>query len=348
MCGTCGCTGKATISIDGGHQHVLADGSVVTHQHDDHGHSADGHSHEHSHDGHSHEHSHDGHSHEHSHEGHSHEHTHEGHSHEHSHEGHSHEHTHQLPDGRVIRHHHHDDAPTVQLLHDTEVRRIAVEQDVMAKNDRVAELNRVRFGANGTFVINLMSSPGSGKTTLLVRTLQALSSSGRPLAVIEGDQQTSLDAERIRATGVPAVQVNTGKGCHLDAEMVLRAVSKQALAPGGTLFIENVGNLVCPAGFDLGEARKVVIASVTEGEEKPLKYPDMFAIADLVLVNKVDLVEALGFDLPALEQNVRRVNPKALILCVSARTGQGFDAWLEWLTTSAATAAPVPVEVRPA
>jgi hydrogenase nickel incorporation protein HypB len=333
MCGTCGCSDKATISVEGEHHHVLADGSVVTHQHDDHGHSNEGHSHDgHSHDGHSHDdHSHDGHSHD-----------------GHSPEAHSHEHTHQLPDGRVIRHHHHDEAPTVQLLHDTEVRRIAVEQDVMAKNDRIAELNRVRFGANGTFVINLMSSPGSGKTTLLVRTLQALKSFGRPLAVIEGDQQTSLDAERIRATGVPAVQVNTGKGCHLDAEMVLRALSKQALAPGGTLFIENVGNLVCPAGFDLGEARKVVIASVTEGEEKPLKYPDMFAIADLVLVNKVDLVDALGFDLLALEQNVRRVNPKALILRVSARTGHGFDAWLEWLTTSAVTPPPPAVEARPA
>jgi hydrogenase nickel incorporation protein HypB len=320
MCGTCGCSDKATISVEGEHEHVLADGSVVTHSHGP----------AHSHAG------------EHAHE----------HSHSHAH---SDAHEHVLPDGRVIRHSHegggephaaHGERPS-----DPEARRIAVEQDVMAKNDRAAELNRARFAATGTFVVNLMSSPGSGKTTLLVRTLEALKARGRPLAVIEGDQQTTLDAERIRATGVPAVQVNTGKGCHLDAEMVLRALVKAPAPANGTLFIENVGNLVCPAGFDLGEAKKVVIASVTEGEEKPLKYPDMFAVADLVLINKVDLVSALEFDVGALRHNVARVNPKATVLELSARSGVGFEAWLSWLD-GAATARPVVpqrgVEARPA
>ncbi|MCA3013999.1 MAG: hydrogenase nickel incorporation protein HypB [Myxococcaceae bacterium] len=205
----------------------------------------------------------------------------------------------------------------------------------MASNDHVAARNRARFRAEGTFVVNLMSSPGSGKTTLLVKTLQGLRRRGRPLLVIEGDQQTALDAERIRATGVPAVQVNTGKGCHLDAGMIERALSRVPSPAGGLLFIENVGNLVCPAGFDLGEAKKVVIASTPEGEDKPLKYPDMFAVADLVLLNKVDLVAALDFDVAALERNVRAVNPRAPVLRVSARTGEGFDAWVAWLDAQA-------------
>ncbi|MDP3238286.1 MAG: hydrogenase nickel incorporation protein HypB [Myxococcales bacterium] len=225
------------------------------------------------------------------------------------------------------------------------MRRIAVEQDIMAKNGRAAALNRDRFTRERTFVVNLMSSPGSGKTTLLVRTLQELKTRGGRLAVIEGDQQTTLDADRIRATGVPAVQVNTGKGCHLDAEMIMRALAKQPAPAGGTLFIENVGNLVCPAGFDLGEAKKVVIASVTEGEDKPLKYPDMFAVADLVLVNKVDLVAALEFDVATLKANVKRVNPKATVLEVSARTGAGFEAWLAWLSSSRTVTAPVEARV---
>jgi hydrogenase nickel incorporation protein HypB len=262
------------------------------------------------------------------------------------------QHEHLLPDGRVVRHSHpggrephlahgvltgHEHpAEHHHGLSDSEVRRIAVEQDVMAKNDRAAELNRTRFAADACFVVNLMSGPGAGKTTLLVRTLDVLKGRGKKLAVIEGDQQTSLDADRIRATGVPAVQVNTGKGCHLDAEMVMRALARQPAPTDGVLFIENVGNLVCPAGFDLGEARRVVLVSVTEGEDKPLKYPDMFAAADVVLVNKVDLVQALAFDLATLKANVRRVNPKAEVLEVSARSGAGFDAWLTWLEAAAA------------
>ncbi|MCU0702261.1 MAG: hydrogenase nickel incorporation protein HypB [Myxococcaceae bacterium] len=355
MCGTCGCADEASITIDGeggAHVHVLADGSTVRHRHDDgprgdHVHMlADGSTVRHRHD--------------------------DGHSHAHVTDD---AHEHLLPDGRVIRHSHEgggqphpahgvitghahprSDSPGVphhhghEGLHPSEARRIAVEQDVMAKNDRAAALNRTCFEATGTFVLNLMSSPGSGKTTLLVRTLEALKAGGAPLMVIEGDQQTSLDAERIRATGVTAVQVNTGKGCHLDAEMVLRALTRQPAPAQGLLFVENVGNLVCPAGFDLGEAKKVVIASVTEGEEKPLKYPDMFAVADLVLLNKVDLVAALEFDLAALERNVRKVNPRAQVLHVSARTGQGFEAWLSWLAEQSAMRParrePVQVEVQ--
>ncbi len=151
------------------------------------------------------------------------------------------------------------------------------------------------------------------------------------MGVIEGDQQTSNDADRIRATGVAAVQVNTGKGCHLEAPMVAKALDRLPLAPGGVLFIENVGNLVCPALFDLGEAHKVAILSVTEGEDKPLKYPDMFRAADLVLLNKVDLLPFLDFDVDLCEANARRVNPGIEVLRVSARSGEGFDAWLAWI-----------------
>ncbi|MCA9621739.1 MAG: hydrogenase nickel incorporation protein HypB, partial [Myxococcales bacterium] len=180
-----------------------------------------------------------------------------------------------------------------------------------------------------TLAVNLMSSPGAGKTTLLVRTLEELGG-GLPLGVIEGDQETSLDAERIRRTGVAALQVNTGRGCHLDASMVARA-SQGLEVHGGILFIENVGNLVCPAGFDLGEAKRVVIASVTEGEDKPAKYPHMFAGADLVIINKLDLLPYVPIDLDILELGIARVAPEAKILELSAVTGKGFDAWLTWL-----------------
>ena len=175
-----------------------------------------------------------------------------------------------------------------------------------------------------------MSSPGSGKTTLLVETVTRLQGR-RPVAVIEGDQQTSLDAERIRATGVPAVQVNTGKGCHLDARMVHDALHDLPALPHGVLLIENVGNLVCPAGFDLGEAAKVLVFSVTEGEDKPLKYPDMFQAAQLVLLSKCDLLPHLRFDLDRAMQYIHQVNPQAQILQVSATSGEGLNAWLEWI-----------------
>lgn len=212
----------------------------------------------------------------------------------------------------------------------SQARMVKIEQDILCKNDGYANANRARFSGDGILSINLVSSPGSGKTSLLTMTLEHLVDE-LPLAVIEGDQQTSHDAERIRATGVAAIQVNTGKGCHLDAHMVGDAMDRLPLAKQGVLFIENVGNLVCPAAFDLGEAHKVVILSVTEGEDKPLKYPDMFAAADLMLLNKIDLLPYLNFDLPRCIEYARRVNPAIEVLEVSASSGEGIDQWLDWL-----------------
>ncbi len=209
-------------------------------------------------------------------------------------------------------------------------RQVQVERDILTKNDAFAAANRQRFEQDGVLALNLVSSPGSGKTSLLVRTIAALQGSV-PLAVIEGDQQTSLDAERIRETGARAVQINTGKGCHLDALRVQQALDELAPAPASLLLIENVGNLVCPAGFDLGEAAKVVILSVTEGEDKPLKYPDMFRAARLMLLNKCDLLPHLRFDVAQAIANARRVNPDIAVLQVAAETGEGMDAWLDWL-----------------
>jgi hydrogenase nickel incorporation protein HypB len=221
-------------------------------------------------------------------------------------------------------------------------RHVAIEQDILAANAAQAASNRAHLAAHGMLALNLVSSPGSGKTTLLVATIERLvAEAGKnyPVAVIEGDQQTSRDADRIRATGVPAVQVNTGKGCHLDARMVARALDVLPHEQGGFLLIENVGNLVCPAPFDLGEAHKVVILSVTEGEDKPLKYPDMFRAADLMLLNKCDLLPYLDFDVAQAEAFARQVNPQLRILRVSATTGEGMDAWLAWLRDELAAVA---------
>ncbi|MBK0018943.1 hydrogenase nickel incorporation protein HypB [Kosakonia cowanii] len=209
-------------------------------------------------------------------------------------------------------------------------RMLEVEIDVLDKNNRIAARNRARFAARQQLVLNLVSSPGSGKTTLLTETLLRLKNR-RPCAVIEGDQQTVNDAARIRATGTPAIQVNTGKGCHLDAQMIADAAPRLPLAEQGILFIENVGNLVCPASFDLGERHKVAVLSVTEGEDKPLKYPHMFAAASLMLLNKVDLLPYLNFDVEQCIAYAREVNPEIEILLVSATKGDGMDAWLEWL-----------------
>jgi hydrogenase nickel incorporation protein HypB len=210
-------------------------------------------------------------------------------------------------------------------------RTVKLEQDILAKNNAYAAKNRAWLAERDVFALNLVSSPGSGKTTLLVKTIERLN--GRlAVAVIEGDQQTSHDAERIRATGAPAVQINTGKGCHLDAHMVGHALEKLPLGTGSVLMIENVGNLVCPAAFDLGEAGKVVILSVTEGEDKPLKYPDMFRAARLMLLNKCDLLPYLQFDAEQAIANARRVNPQIEVLRVSATSGEGMDAWLDWIT----------------
>ena len=214
-------------------------------------------------------------------------------------------------------------------------RMIKIEQGILSKNDAFARQNRSVFAAHRLFVLNVVSSPGSGKTSLLVKTIEALSGQ-LPVAVIEGDQQTSNDADRIRATGAPAVQINTGKGCHLDAHMVGHALETLRPEPGSALFIENVGNLVCPAAFDLGEARRVVVLSVTEGEDKPLKYPDMFASADLMLLNKADLLPHLDFDVGQCLANALRINPDLQTLTVSARTGEGVAAFAAWIQANAA------------
>jgi hydrogenase nickel incorporation protein HypB len=220
-------------------------------------------------------------------------------------------------------------------------RMVKIERDILAKNNDYASDNRRYFSGHGIFALNLVSSPGSGKTTLLVKTIEALNGS-QPLAVIEGDQQTDNDAARIRATGAPALQINTGKGCHLDAHMIGQAMQRLALQDDSLLLIENVGNLVCPAGFDLGEAHKVVIFSVTEGEDKPLKYPDMFRAADLMLLSKCDLLPHLDFDADLAVENARRVNPQIRVIRVSARSGAGMDEWLEWIGAGCRIAAQAP------
>ncbi|MFH7827928.1 hydrogenase nickel incorporation protein HypB [Kluyvera chengduensis] len=209
-------------------------------------------------------------------------------------------------------------------------RMLEVEIDVLDKNNQIAARNRARFAARELLVLNLVSSPGSGKTTLLTETLMRLKDRVS-CAVIEGDQQTVNDAARIRATGTPAIQVNTGKGCHLDAQMIADAAPRLPLESNGILFIENVGNLVCPASFDLGERHKVAVLSVTEGEDKPLKYPHMFAAASVMLLNKVDLLPYLNFDVEKCLACAREVNPNIEIILLSATSGEGMDSWLNWL-----------------
>lgn len=212
----------------------------------------------------------------------------------------------------------------------SQARMVKIERDILSKNDGYADDNRRYLAGHGIFALNLVSSPGSGKTELLVKSIVALNGS-MSLAVIEGDQQTDNDAARIRATGAPALQINTGKGCHLDAHMVGRAMAQMGLQEDSLLLIENVGNLVCPASFDLGEAHKVAILSVTEGEDKPLKYPDMFAASDLMLLNKCDLLPYLDFDADLAIANARRVNPEIQVIRISARSGEGMDEWLGWV-----------------
>lgn len=232
--------------------------------------------------------------------------------------------------GKAHRHDHAHPAPGVR-------RRVVVERDLLAKNNALAADNRAWFAERGIFALNLVSSPGSGKTTLLVETIRRLNGT-LPIAVIEGDQQTSNDADRIRAAGAPAIQINTGKGCHLDAHMVGHAAAELGAPEGALLLIENVGNLVCPAEFDLGEAHKVVILSVTEGEDKPLKYPDMFANSGVLVVNKIDLLPYLAFDVELCVANALRVNPKLKVIRVSATSGEGLEDWTRWIVESHALA----------
>ena len=352
MCTTCGCgSGETKIEGDGHeHEHVHADGTVHRHAHAP---EAE-HAHEH---GHEHEHRHaDGTAHRHAHE-HEAAHDHGGehdhfHHHGHVHDGdtphrHEHEHVHVMPDGSVVRHAHaHDGATDLHYgegpAHShapglSQAKMVQIEQDILSKNDRHARFNREFLAERGIFAVNLVSSPGSGKTTLLTETIQRLQPT-TPVTVIEGDQQTTNDADRIRATGAKALQINTGKGCHLDASMVERALERLQPEENSVLFIENVGNLVCPAAFDLGEAHKVVVLSVTEGEDKPLKYPDMFRAASLMLLNKVDLLPYVSFDVARCIEYARRINPEIEVMQVSATKGDGMDLWVNWVRLHAVTA----------
>lgn len=203
--------------------------------------------------------------------------------------------------------------------------------NVMTYNNKFALENREFFTKNAIKALNLLSSPGSGKTTLLVRTIEELKEQ-ISLAVIEGDQETEIDALKIQKTGIKALQINTGKACHLDAHGIAHAVRDLDLDKNSILFIENVGNLICPTAFDLGESERVVILSATEGEEKPLKYPHIFASADVVIISKIDAADFLGFNIPLCEENIRKINKKALIFRLSAKTGEGMEKWLSWLS----------------
>ena len=321
MCTVCGC-GAGETRIEGevhAHSHVHADGTVHHHAHE-HARMTDQHEHNHQHiDG-------------------------GEHSHPHVHHG---EHAHHHPHSHAYKPH----PVAVGIAADldfgsgparahvpglSQSRMVQIERDILSKNDAYAATNRQAFDERGIFALNLVSSPGSGKTTLLVKTIELLKGK-LAISVVEGDQQTSNDAERIRATGVAALQINTGKGCHLDGHMVGQALERLQPADESLFLIENVGNLVCPAAFDLGEHHKVAILSVTEGEDKPLKYPDMFQVADVMLLNKCDLLPYLDFDVDLAEANARRVNPSLTIFRVSAKSGEGLPAWLDWIESGLAT-----------
>lgn len=237
---------------------------------------------------------------------------------EHSHP-HGHEHDHSHPHDHSHAH--------------SQNRTIIVETDILAKNNLIAERNRGYFEAKNIFTLNLVSSPGSGKTTILEKTISTLKKQ-ITCAVIEGDQQTMNDAERIAATGAAVVQVNTGTGCHLDSEMVNQGSKKLNLENNSILFIENVGNLVCPALFDLGEAHKVVIISVTEGDDKPHKYPTMFSVSDLCIINKTDLLPYVDFDVEKCKEYARQVNPNIEFIELSATKGDGMEKWTNWLLSN--------------
>jgi hydrogenase nickel incorporation protein HypB len=240
------------------------------------------------------------------------------------------------PDELLTHAHEHDDLKHSHSKHGHHDHKnnkrtvIAIEEDILAKNNRLATINRALFRDKGIFVLNLVSSPGSGKTSLLERTLRDLSGTFK-FSVIEGDQQTDNDAQRIAATGVAVRQINTGAGCHLDAHQIMHGTESFDLDNLDILMIENVGNLVCPASFDLGEHHKVAVLSVTEGEDKPLKYPQMFHNSTVMLLNKIDLLPHLDFDVEKCKEYARRINPAIVIFEVSARTGEGMDAWYRWL-----------------
>jgi len=246
----------------------------------------------------------------------------------------------------VDHHSHHHDAEHEHRHGPQPTETLAIGEAILAKNDHLAQHNRDWLAGRGITAINLMSSPGSGKTSLLERTITDLRGS-RSISVIEGDQETRLDAERIQRAGARAVQVNTGAGCHLDAPMVQRALDTLGPEPDSLVFIENVGNLVCPALFDIGEQAKVVVISVTEGDDKPLKYPHMFSTADLVVVNKTDLLPYVDFDVEVFTTYARSLNPAVLILPLSVRSGDRLDSWYEWLEHPAPANRPLPQLAKP-
>jgi len=259
-----------------------------------------------------------------------HDHVHGHHDHDHDHDSHGNDAPHQHTPAQT-----HSHAPGV-----APGRIVQIEQDILSKNNAYAAANRQTLARQGIFALNLVSSPGAGKTTLLCKTIAQLrlGTQALPVAVIEGDQQTSQDADRIRATGAPAVQINTGKGCHLDAHAVGHAIHDLQPSVGSLLMIENVGNLVCPAAFDLGEDHKVVVLSVTEGEDKPIKYPDMFRAASLMIINKIDLLPHLDYDVNAAIAYARRVHPDIRVIQLSATSGAGMDEWLAYLQDGVARA----------
>jgi hydrogenase nickel incorporation protein HypB len=256
-------------------------------------------------------------------------------AHAHEHDGHTHGHDHAHPHSHDHAHAHvhdhlHSHAQAAAAHAAMHGRTIALEQDILAKNHVLAERNRGWFEGRGVLALNLMSSPGSGKTSLLERTIRALSDEVS-ICVVEGDQASTNDAERIRATGCAVIQVNTGTGCHLEADMLARGVQQLNPRPGSLVLVENVGNLICPALFDLGERAKVVILSVTEGEDKPTKYPHMFRACRLMLLNKIDLLPHVRFDVDRCIAHAREVNSDIQVLQVSAETDQGMEAWYQWL-----------------
>lgn len=293
MCGTCGCGGPE------GQVSIKKIGDTSQNHEHDHEHH---HEHHHGDHDHAHHHTHG----DHTHSGHSHSHG----DHDHHHHGHTHEHSHDTVKKTVIE----------------------VQQDILQHNDLMGSRNRGYFEAKNLFVLNLVSSPGSGKTSILERTLKDLKEEVS-FSVIEGDQQTMQDANRIDALQVPVVQINTGKGCHLESDMIFDAVKKLNPKENSILMIENVGNLVCPSMFDLGERKRVVIISITEGEDKPLKYPDMFHSSDICLINKTDLLPYLDVDLEKLKSYALQTNPNLTFFEVSATTGLGMDKWYDWLKT---------------
>ena len=296
MCTTCGCSDDARATVTN-----LETGETVAMEHDHH-------HHDHTHEGHHHH----GHQHDHSHS-HEHDHHHHGHSHD-GHHHHDHDHT-------------HPHAHTHAGMHGTT---ISLEAEILAKNDLLAERNRGWFEGRNILSLNLVSSPGSGKTTLLERTITDLKDE-LPINVIEGDQETINDAQRIKATGCKVVQINTGTGCHLEADMLARGLKDLNPPLDSIVMIENVGNLVCPALFDLGEKCKVAILSVTEGEDKPIKYPHMFRAAEVMILNKTDLLPYLDFDVEACIEYAKTVNPDIRIFQLSATSGEGLEEWYGWL-----------------